>query len=177
MRSPVFESAPPRKRGPVSFLRWYWKIVGETHWPTVSRQSVDSWLTACRSTYRPTVDRQGAKVHMSPLAPWNRQSVDLSVDSRPIGRPTVDRLSTDSRPTVDWRSTDCRPPYRSTVDWHRIGRQSADRRKWISPKSFITISRMKEIIAFMAEVIKPDFLQESGLSRGHNSVKGIHNIT
>ena len=29
---------------------------------------------------------------------------------------------------------------------------------------------MKEIIAFMAEVIKPDFLQESGLSRGHNSV-------
>ena len=101
MRSPVFESAPPRKRGPVSFLRWYWKIVGETHWPTVSRQSVDSWLTACRSTYRPTVDRQGAKVHMSPLAPWNRQSVDLSVDSRPIGRPTVDRLSTDARPTVD----------------------------------------------------------------------------
>ena len=56
-------------------------------------------------------------------------------------------------------------PLKPTVD-----QQSADRRQWISLKSFITISRMKEIIAFMPEVIKSDFLQESGLRRGHNSV-------
>ena len=56
----VFESAPPRKRGPVLFLRWYWRISGESpladSQPTVDRLSADGRLTACR----PTVGQQSA---------------------------------------------------------------------------------------------------------------------
>ena len=55
-------------------------------------------------------------------------SVDISVDSRPIYRPTVGRLSTDIsvdyRSTVDRHSTDSPPIYRSTVD-RCIGRYVA----------------------------------------------------
>ena len=51
-------------------------------------------------------------------------SVDISVDSRPIYRSTVGRLSVDYRSTVDRHSTDSPPIYRSTVD-RCIGRYVA----------------------------------------------------
>ena len=74
----VFGPAPPRKRGPVLFLRWYWRISGESpladSQPTVDRLSADGRLTACRPT---------------------------------VGRQSSDR-STDCRPTVHRRSIDCR---------------------------------------------------------------------
>ena len=50
----VFGPAPPGKRGPVSFLRWYWRISDESpladSQSTVDRPSTDSRLTACRPT-------------------------------------------------------------------------------------------------------------------------------
>ena len=55
-------------------------------------------------------------VYFSPMKPTvgrptvDRRSTDRSVDCRP----TVGRVSVESRPTVDWRSTDSRPTYRST---------------------------------------------------------------
>ena len=74
----VFGPALPWKRGPVSFLRWYWRISGESpladSQSTVDRPSTDSRLTACRPT---------------------------------VGRQSADRL-TDCRPTVYRQSLNCR---------------------------------------------------------------------
>ena len=87
----VFGPAPPWKRGPVSFLRWYWRISGES--PLADSQSTVDWPS---TDSRLTVDRQSTDSHSTvgrlsadrSTDCWStvgRQSVDLSVDSLPTG--------------------------------------------------------------------------------------------
>ena len=81
------------------------------------------------TNYRPTIGEVSAKcrrsvgerkaisaeTHLERLSTVSRPSVDpLSTDYRPLYRPTVDRVSTDSecRLTSDRLSTECQPLYR-----------------------------------------------------------------
>ena len=83
----VFESAPPRQRGPVSFLRWFEGFLAKAQWLTVSRLSINSRLTACRLIGLPTVNRQSTDSQST----VGRQSADRSTNCRSTFRPTVNR--------------------------------------------------------------------------------------
>ena len=116
------------------------------HRSAIDRLSVDS---------RSTVDRQSTYSYSQPIVDRyiDRQSTDISTDSRPVHHPICTHLSVNSRPIVDRYigrlsadasadmctfisrlsadiSVYCRPIYRSTVD-----RQSVYSRPIVGPQS------------------------------------------
>ena len=123
----VFGPAPPGKRGPVSFLRWYWRISGESpladSQSTVGRPSTDSRLTACR----PTIGRQSADRLTDCRPTVDRQSVD----GRPIGRQPTDRGL-----KYTWATNSTKPWTKTSIN-RAIARRKMWYIKWTFNRSVI----------------------------------------
>ena len=80
------------------------KFIYRHMWPEISLGRASSGITS-----RALADMEKQPDHV--YYRWHRSTLNrLSIDSRPTGRPTVDRLSTESRSSVVRSSIDVRPP-------------------------------------------------------------------
>ena len=110
-----------------------------------------------------------------PPKPTHRSTVDWSLVECQL---TVNQLSVDCQSTVGQQSVNNQLPMVGRLSTDRVNQTSTN--SWstiysrISPKLFSIISRMKKIIVFMEEVMKPNILQDLGRVRHNLIVKAVY---